>query len=137
MERTWKPTTAGILNIISGAMGIGSGITTIVIGGFIGQLSGFSTQISNAINEWAGMWIPEATDLQSLISEVVGMSSAILLAVGITLLIFGIIALVGGIYALKREKWGLGLAGSILAIPSGGVLGILAIIFIALGKKEF
>jgi len=137
MEMTWKPTTAGILNIISGAMGIGSGVTTILLSGFIGQLRAFSAQISNAINEWAGMWIPEATDIQTLISDIVGISSTILLAVGITLLVFGVIALVGGIYALKRERWGLALAGSILAIPSGGILGILAIIFVALGKKEF
>jgi len=137
MERTWKPTTAGILNIISGAMGIGGGVTTIILGGFVGKLGGLSAEISGALSEWAGVWIPEATDLQSLITEVAGISSAVLMAVGIVLLVFGIIALIGGIYAIKRQKWGLALAGSILALPAGGILGILSIIFVSLGRKEF
>jgi hypothetical protein len=51
------------------------------------------------------------------------------------LLAFGIVALVGGINALKRKRWGLALAGSILSLP--GVMAILAIIFVSLGKKEF
>ena len=137
MERTWKPTTAGILNLISGAMGIAGGVTTIILGGFVGRLGGLSTEISDALSEWAGAWIPKATDLQSLITEVAGISSAILMTVGIVLLVFGIIALIGGIYAIKRQKWGLALAGSILALPAGGILGILAIIFVSLGRKEF
>ncbi len=57
------------------------------------------------------------------------------------LLVFGIIAIVGGIYALRREVWGLALAGSICAIipiiPPWSILGILAIIFVSLGKGEF
>ena len=137
MEKTWKPTTGGILNIISGSMGISGGITTMLLGGFVGQLGGMSGQISNMLNKWTGAWMPEATDLQSMITEIAGVSSQVLLIVGIVLLVFGIIALVGGIYAIKRQKWGLALAGSILALFSGGVLGILSIIFVSLGKKEF
>jgi hypothetical protein len=54
------------------------------------------------------------------------------------LIIFGIIAIVGGIYALRRKVWGLALAGSICAlIGPWFILGILAIIFVALGKGEF
>ena len=137
MERTWKPTTAGILNIMSGAMGIGGGIGALIVGGFVGKLGGLSAEISDALSEWAGVWLPEATDLQSLITEVAGISAVVLLVVGIVLLVFGIIALIGGIYAIKRQKWGLALAGSILALPAGGVLGILSIIFVSLGRKEF
>jgi len=137
MEKTWKPTTAGILNLISGAMGIAGGVTTIILGGFVGRLGGLSAEISDALSEWAGAWIPKATDLQSLITEVAGISSAILMAAGIALLVFGVIALIGGIYAIKRQKWGLALAGSILALPAGGILGILAIIFVSLGRREF
>jgi hypothetical protein len=54
------------------------------------------------------------------------------------LIVFGIIAIVGGIYALRREVWGLALAGSICAlIGPWFILGILAIIFVSLGKGEF
>ena len=50
--------------------------------------------------------------------------------------VLGIIAIVGGISAIRRKSFGLSLAGAICARPSV-ILGILAIIFIALGKREF
>ena len=65
---------------------------------------------------------------------------------GVPLLVLGIIAIVGGVSALRRKSFGLSLAGAICALPSGlmGILniicvpmGILAVIFVALGKREF
>ena len=50
--------------------------------------------------------------------------------------VLGIIAIIGGISAIRRRRFGLSLAGAICARPSV-ILGILAIIFIALGKREF
>jgi hypothetical protein len=58
-------------------------------------------------------------------------------AIGAPLIILGIIAIVGGIYALKRRIWGLALAGSICALIGPWILGIPAIVFVALGKGEF
>jgi hypothetical protein len=52
------------------------------------------------------------------------------------LLALGILAIAGGISAIKRRRFGLSLAGAICALPKG-VLGILAVIFVALGKREF
>jgi len=53
--------------------------------------------------------------------------------------ILGAVAIAGGIYALKRRVWGLAFAGAICAflIPPPFVLGILAIIFVVMGKGEF
>ena len=48
----------------------------------------------------------------------------------------GIVAIVGGISAIRRNVFGLSLAGAICALPSG-ILGILAVILVALGKREF
>jgi hypothetical protein len=58
---------------------------------------------------------------------------------GVPLLVLGIIAIVGGISALRRKGFGLSLAGAICALPSPilVILGILAVIFVALGKREF
>jgi hypothetical protein len=104
MEKTWKPTTAGILCIIAGAIAVIVGIVVGLIGSFIGGLFGLP---------WPGLF-------------------------GIPSLIFGIIAILGGIYALRRQVWGLALAGSICAlIGPWGILGLLAIIFVSLGKGEF
>ena len=104
MEKTWKPTVAGVLAIIAGALQVIFGMV-FAIGVGVG----------------AGM---------------IGMGW--LSAIFIPLIIFGIIAIVGGIYALKRNIWGLALAGSICAlIGPWFILGLLAIIFVALGKGEF
>jgi len=55
----------------------------------------------------------------------------------IPLIILGIIAIVGGIYALKRAKWGWALTGSIVALFPSWPLGIAAIVFTVLAKNEF
>ncbi|HUW44203.1 MAG TPA: hypothetical protein VMW50_00245 [Dehalococcoidia bacterium] len=52
------------------------------------------------------------------------------------LIVLGIIAIVGGISAIRRKSFGLSLAGAICALPSN-ILGILAIIFVSLSKREF
>lgn len=48
----------------------------------------------------------------------------------------GILAITGGISAIRRKRFGLSLAGAVCALPST-FLGILAVIFVALGKREF
>lgn len=60
-----------------------------------------------------------------------GMFGGGLLVCGIIPLILGIIELVGAIYAFKRTNWAFALVGAIVG------LNILAIIFLAVGKKEF
>jgi hypothetical protein len=100
-------------------------------------------------------WKPIAAGIMSIIAGVGEVIMGIVIAVagGITfglfgmgwlgvlgapLIIFGVIAIVGGIYALGRRVWGLALAGSICAlIGPQFILGILAIIFVILGKREF
>jgi apolipoprotein N-acyltransferase len=59
-----------------------------------------------------------------------------LIVVGVPLLVLGIIAIAGGVSAIRRKKFGLSLAGAICALPSF-ILGILAVIFVSLGKREF
>ena len=48
----------------------------------------------------------------------------------------GIVAVVGGISAIRRKSFGFSLAGAICALLSV-FSGILAVIFVALGKREF
>jgi hypothetical protein len=55
---------------------------------------------------------------------------------GVPLLVLGIIAVVGGISAIRRKSFGLSLAGAICALPAH-ILGILAIIFVSVSKREF
>jgi hypothetical protein len=60
----------------------------------------------------------------------------VLLIIGLPILVLGILAVIGGILAIRRKRFGLSLAGAICALLSG-LLGILAVIFVALGKREF
>jgi hypothetical protein len=117
---TWKPTTAGILNIISGAGGI--------IGFFFLLL--FGMIIVNAAS-WGGF---TEQDIETLS---VGLSATVFIVLAIISAVLGILTLIGGIFALKRKLWGLALAGSIASAISGSLLGILAIIFLAMSKDEF
>ena len=48
----------------------------------------------------------------------------------------GVVAIIGGIYALRVRMWGLALAGAICTFPVVPV-GVLAIIFISIAKREF
>ena len=58
-------------------------------------------------------------------------------AIGGGLLALGIIALIGGIVTLKRKSWGFALTGAICALFPIVPLGVLAIIFVSMGKKKF
>jgi hypothetical protein len=55
---------------------------------------------------------------------------------GVPLFALGIVAIVGGVSAVRRGNFGLSLAGAICALPSI-LLGILAVIFVSVSKKEF
>lgn len=103
MERTWKPTVAGILSIIAGVIAAISGLVVTVLGGAVGLPFGVG-------------WIA---------------------AFGVPWIVFGVIAIVGGAYSLKRRVWGLALVGAICALSGYFILGLLAIIFVAMGKNEF
>ena len=114
MQKTWKPTAAGVLNVIAGVFGFVGGLVLIIFG-----------SASGAFLDYFGFgvfqWVPVT----------------LILATGIPLLILGILALIGGIYALRRKVWGLALAGSIATVLFSQLLGILAIIFVALSEDEF
>ena len=111
MSKTKKPIIGGILTIISGALGM-LGIASYSIGfGDVG--SGFGKG-----------------DMPPFVPSIIfGMS--------IPALIIALLAVIGGIFALRRKNWRWSLAGSIAAVLSLIILGIPAIVLIALSKDEF
>jgi len=60
-----------------------------------------------------------------------------LIVMGGLLLVLGIIAIAGGVSAIRRKSFGLSLAGAICALIPLNLLGLLAVIFVSLGKREF
>ncbi|MBI2832712.1 MAG: hypothetical protein HYX79_10700 [Chloroflexi bacterium] len=101
-------------------------------------------------------WMPTAAGVLCIVAGVFNIAAGILVVTilsvlagmwgypwvggfGIPLIIIGLIAITGGIFAIQRRAWGLALAGAIFSLfpPHISVLGILAIVFIAISKNEF
>jgi hypothetical protein len=108
MNKTWKPIAAGILAIVAGEIALILGF-----GFFIsGAVTGFITQMP--------IWL-----------------STLIPVIAVPLIVLGIFDLLGGIYALMRKVWGIALVGSITALISSPLLGIIALILTCISKKEF
>jgi hypothetical protein len=75
-----------------------------------------------------------------------------LINVGVPLLVLGVVGIVGGVSAIRKKRFGLSLAGAICTLPSvvfglyldgapsalaSLLLGIVAVIFVVLGRREF
>lgn len=114
--KTWKPTTAGVLEIVAGALHLIASVATILVAGGVA----------------AGMYWSNMPRLS------IGMPLPLIAGVGLPLLIMGVVSILGGISALQRRRWGLALAGGICAlVPMQTLLGVLAIVFLAISKEEF
>ena len=136
MERTWKPTTAGVMTIITGAMGIAGGVLLFLLSGIVGTLGGVDW--GQWMEKWTGdWWGPGAANIPGMMEQFMSGAAMWIMIAGIVVLVFGVIALFGGVSSIKRKRWGLSLAGSILSLFIMPILGILAIIFVSLGKGEF
>ncbi|MFC1911897.1 hypothetical protein ACFLXG_01910 [Chloroflexota bacterium] len=111
MSKTKKPIIGGILTIISGTLGM-LGIVSYSIGlGAAG--SGFGKG-----------------DMPPFVPSII-------FGIPIPALIIALLAIAGGILAVLRKRWRWSLIGSIAAALSLIILGIPAVVLIALSKDEF
>jgi len=111
MSKTKKPIIGGILTIFSGLLGL-LGIFSYSIG--LGDAgSGFGQG-----------------DMPPFVPSIIfGMS--------IPAIVIALLAIAGGILAVLRKRWRWSLAGSIAAALSLIILGIPAVVLVALSKDEF
>ncbi|MCL1885321.1 MAG: hypothetical protein FWF98_00930 [Dehalococcoidia bacterium] len=112
----WMPTAGGVLNIVTGVLGLIGGKACAIICAVL-QSNKSNIDIED----------PEAFTF---------MIAILWIACAITF-IPSIISIIGGVFAIQRKKWGWALAGSICAILCSTITGVLALIFIVMGKKEF
>jgi hypothetical protein len=113
-------TAGGILSIIGGA-------SEVIGGGIMVALVSFGIPLRLALLPFhPGGWF----------EHIIPVIPTWLIIVGVSIIVLGILAIVGGISALRRKSFGLSLAGAICALPLKP-LGILAVIFISLAKREF
>ncbi|HEX76694.1 MAG TPA: hypothetical protein G4O12_08990 [Dehalococcoidia bacterium] len=122
MKRTWKPTTAGVLNIISGIFLFIGGISVL---GLLGQPMAAS---------WANyvMYSVELSGAPSM-----SFVTTIIVILATALIVPGVLSILGGICSVKRSVWGMALAGSISTLLSVTFLGIPAIILTVVSRREF
>ena len=114
-------TAGGVLSIIAGAFEVIGGMIMVVLP------MGIRILLRLALLPFhPGGWF----------ERIIPVIPTWLIIVGVPILALGIIAIIGGVSALRRKSFGLSLAGAICALPSH-ILGILAIIFVSLSKKEF
>ncbi|MCR4394160.1 MAG: hypothetical protein NUV31_07310 [Dehalococcoidales bacterium] len=107
-QKTARPVIAGVLSIIAGAICLVGVLVFSVI-------AGISTVFGGAF-----VLMP-----------------VLFFLMGIPALALGVISITGGVYATQRRRWGWALAGSITALIISNVLGIVAIILVAIAREEF
>jgi hypothetical protein len=107
---TAMPTVAGILLLVSAGVKLLGAIGVLAAGLFVAVPSSFA-----------------------------GFPVGWLLVLVFVLLSIAAIAVViaGGVSSLQRKRWGLALAGSIVAILPFSLLGIAATVLVALSRNEF
>jgi len=102
----------------------------------MGMLAGFLTAVLGAmrVGGMPGMW-----GMWGSGSYMMPWGMGFLGGFGLLGMILGAVAIVGGIFALRRRHWGLSLAGAICAtlMPVSFLLGVAAIVFIAMSHEEF
>jgi hypothetical protein len=114
-----------------GALSIVAGVLEVIGGLIIGVLTiGIRILVRLAIMP------PHADDWFEHVMPFMHVIPFWLIIVGVPLFALGIVAIIGGVSAVRRGNFGLSLAGAICALPSI-LLGILAVIFVSVSKKEF
>ena len=114
--RTWKATSAAVLELVAGALHLVAGVVVMLVSGALA----------------AGLEIAGISDFSAVVSV------PVVAFIGIPLLLLGISALIGGICTLQGKHWGFALFGAICSIPPlAGFLGIVAIVLVVLSREEF
>ena len=120
METTWKPIVAGVLNITVGVVTLVGTFLTVML--LVGIGSGILA--ISLIADMIPMWLSVSVE-------------GVMVIMAILLIVLSALPLLGGIYAIQRKNWGWALGGSILAIFSSAILGVISTVLISLSKKEF
>lgn len=118
MERTWKPTVAGVLDIIAGAYGLIGGTILLVLGGVI---------VASIAQAGGG----SGPDMGRILT------TGLFQALGWSHIVGGLLAIVGGILNFQRRNWTAAIIFNVAAVIASFTLGLPALILTAMSEKEF
>jgi formate-dependent nitrite reductase membrane component NrfD len=115
LQKTWMPTIAGLLCLISGAIGILGSLILIVLVNLMINSQDYLGQVAQYFR------------------------NPVIWMIFVLYFVFCGIAIAGGTLAIKRKVWGIALAGGICSLLTiwGYSLGIASITFLVLSKSEF
>jgi len=117
---TWKPIVAGILNVTVGVITlVGTFFIVMLLVGIGGGILAISR-----ITDLLPMWLSVSIE-------------GVLVITAILLIVLSALPLLSGIYAIQRKNWGWALVGSILAIFSSAIVGVISTVLVLLSKDEF
>ena len=120
MKRTWKPVVAGVLNIVVGLFAL---LWVFIMALIIVGVSGSILAISR-IYDLIPLWLS-------------GFLQGFSIIIGILMIVVSILPIIGGVFSLQRKNWNWALAGSVVAILSSTIVGIVSTVLVSLSKNEF
>jgi hypothetical protein len=120
-----KAKVGGILSIISGAFGFVWLASSLLMIYMVDLM--FREPFYEPFSPYGGALPGEFLTVMLVIYGAPGVLAALIGALGI----------IGGIFALKRRRWGLALAGAIASTLTFFPCGIPAIIFVAMAQPDF
>ncbi len=115
MDKQWIPTVAGVLEILSGV--------SSALGAFFLAFSGAFLN-----------WIP---DVKNDPDVPLGVVTTLVGALAVLLFVGALICFVGGVAGLRRRGWGWAIAGAVASIFLLPPAGVIALILVIVGEKEF
>lgn len=134
MGKTWKPLTAGILDIIFGIATLAACCVVI-----------YYAAVENSANY--EMIVPLLSPgffwLIYIVYYILANTapdapfSLIYIIMAVPFVLLGVLAVIGGIYCIRRKLFWLSLAGSVATLICNFVPGLLATVFAAASRKEF
>ena len=113
---TWKPTAAGILNIVAGVSSLGGGVVLVIM-----LVVGGSLSVSQAEVPMAAL---------AAFGALIGVMALFTLGLGV-------VSIIGGVQAIQRRSFGWAIAGAAASLLAITPLGVASIIFTALSEEEF
>jgi hypothetical protein len=111
----WMPVVAGILTLIAGVTKLLAFLGVLIAVIFM-PASAYSSLDNAPHMMWSANWM---------------------IAIMVPLLVLGVLAVIGGVYMLQRRMWGMALVGGIAALIPNSLLGIAAVVLIAISKDQF
>lgn len=111
-----KPQLGGIFSIVSGSISALTGLGIVLMTIFMAVV--LRSEVGSDTAPFIFMWI-------------------IYSAMALFYIALGALAIVGGIFAIRKIRWGWALAGAIAASLGFIYLGIVAVIMVAMSQGEF